>query len=82
MNLNHNKNIETWNWIDAFSLKGTLSNFQLLPNATKNTNKFKRKILQNKIEQVFWGWSTGLQRRKWIAIDFWTGCPEIVNFSS
>ena len=29
------------------------------------------------IEQVFWGTSKGLQGWKWIAIDFWTGCPEI-----
>ena len=32
---------------------------------------------QNKIEQVFWGWSTGLQGWQWITIDFWEGCPEI-----
>ena len=42
----------------------------ILPNATKT-------IPQNKIEQLFLGRRTGLQGWKWIAIDFWTGCPEI-----
>ena len=39
--------------------------------------KLTKKVPQNKIEQVFRGRSTGLQGWKWIAIDFWTGCPEI-----
>ena len=54
------------------------SNFDInLPNATKYTNKIDKKIPQNKTGQVFCGESTGLQRGKWIANDFWTGCPEI-----
>ena len=40
-------------------------------------HKYDKKIPQNKIGQVFCGKSTGLQGWKWIAIDFWTGCPEI-----
>ena len=29
------------------------------------------------VEKVFGGRSKGLQGWKWIATDFWTGCPEI-----
>ena len=43
----------------------------------QNRNKFDKKIPQNKIKQVFWERGTSLQGWKWIAIDFWTGCPEI-----
>ena len=39
----------------------------MLPNATKYTNKFHKKSPRN----------TELQGWKWIAIDFWTKCPEI-----
>ena len=42
----------------------------ILPNATKNMNKFDKKIPQNKIGQVFWERGIGLQEWKWIAIDF------------
>ena len=61
------------------TFKGTLSRliveisiFQFLHHIAKchqiPTNKFGTKIPQNKIEQVFWGRSAGLQGWKWIAI--------------
>ena len=49
----------------------------ILPNASKYMNKLDKKIPQNKKEQVFWERSIWLQGWKWIAFDFWTGCPEI-----
>ena len=40
----------------------SISNFHIiLPDVTKCMNKFHKEIPQNKIEQVFWGRSTGLQ---------------------
>ena len=40
----------------------------IMPNVTKYTNKFHKKIPQNKIEQVFWERITGLQGWKWIEL--------------
>ena len=65
------KAIQTWHY-QEWSYKFLFSDFHfLLPNGTKYTNTFDKKIPQNKIERVFMGRNTGLQGWKWIAIDIW-----------